>query len=86
MSTGNSLAMSSITVAFLHTDSREVVEHVVGVGGTGLVIQRGQFALKIPLLRREVKMVDGERIIGRLTPEAGDYYDRQITPQYIGTR
>jgi serine/threonine protein kinase len=75
--------MSSITVAFLHTDSREVVEHIVGVGSSGLVIQRGQFALKIPLLRREVQRVEGKRIIGRLTPEPGDYDDRQIMIQYI---
>ena len=75
--------MGSITIAFLHTDSREVVEHVIGLGGTGLVIQRGQFALKIPRLRREVKMVDGERTIGRLTPEAGHYDDRQMMIQYI---
>ncbi|KAL9110387.1 MAG: hypothetical protein Q9227_005118 [Pyrenula ochraceoflavens] len=75
--------MEPITVAFLHTDNREVKERIVGIGGTGLVIQRGQFAVKIPRLRREVKMVDGERTIGRLTPNPGDYDDRQIGIQYI---
>lgn len=75
--------MNSINIAFLHTDSREVVEHIVGIGGTGLVIQRGQYAFKIPRLRREVKMIDRQGMIGRLTPEPGDYDDRQIMIQYI---
>jgi serine/threonine protein kinase len=53
------------------------------VGSSGLVIQRGQFALKIPLLRREVQIIEGKRMIRRLTPEPGDYDDRQTMIQYI---
>ncbi|KAL9623868.1 MAG: hypothetical protein Q9160_001860 [Pyrenula sp. 1 TL-2023] len=75
--------MEPITVAFLYADNTEVKEKIIGVGGTGLVIQRGQFAFKIPNLRREVKMVDGERTIGRLTSVGGDYDDRQVGIQYI---
>jgi serine/threonine protein kinase len=75
--------MNSITVALLHTDSREVAEHILGLGGSGLVIQREQFAFKIPLLKREVQMIEGKRMIRRLTPEPGDYDDRQIMIQYI---
>jgi serine/threonine protein kinase len=72
-----------MTVALLHTDNREVFEHVVGRGGTGLIIQRGEFAFKIPLLRREVRTVDGKRTIGRLTPNPGDYDVRQMMIKYI---
>jgi hypothetical protein len=71
--------MNSITVALLHTDSREVAEHILGLGGSGLVIQRGQFAFKIPLLKREVRMIEGKRMIRRLTPEPGDSHLSQET-------
>ncbi len=49
----------------------------------GLVIQRGQFALRIRQLKREVQMVDGERMIGRLTPSPGDFDERQMEIKYI---
>jgi Protein tyrosine and serine/threonine kinase len=75
--------MDSVIVALLHTDSREVVERVVGLGGTGLIIQRGEYAFKIPKLCRDVEMIDGERTIGRLTPQPGEYDERKIMIQII---
>lgn len=71
-------------VTHLYTDSREVpAQHVVGQGGSGLVLRRGQFAFKIPNLTREVEMIDGQRMIRRLTPEPGEYDERQMAIKCI---
>lgn len=62
--------------AFLHLDGARVVERVIGIGGTGIVIERRQYALKIPRISRPIE-IDGVPVAtGRLTPEEGDYDER----------
>lgn len=62
--------------AFLHLDGTKVVERVIGIGGTGIIIERGQNAVKVPRISRPIE-VDGVPVAtGRLTPEEGDYDER----------
>lgn len=52
------------------------MERVIGIGGTGIVIERRQYALKIPRILRPIE-VDGVPVAtGRLTPEEGNYDER----------
>jgi serine/threonine protein kinase len=68
--------MGSINAEFLHLDGTKVVERIIGIGGTGIVIQQGQYALKIPRISRDIE-VDGVPVTnGRLTPVEGDYDER----------
>ncbi|KAK2806104.1 hypothetical protein FQN51_008057 [Onygenales sp. PD_10] len=50
--------------AFLHLDGTRVVGRVIGLGGTGIVIERGQLVDGVPMST------------GRLTPEPGNYDER----------
>lgn len=62
--------------AFFHIDGTRVIERVIGIGGTGIVIERGQYALKIPRILRLIE-IDGVPVeTGRLTPEEGNYDER----------
>ncbi|KAM5465048.1 hypothetical protein MauCBS54593_006681 [Microsporum audouinii] len=68
--------LPSTKSAFLHLDGTKVVERVIGIGGTGIVIERRQYALKIPRILRPIE-VDGVPVAtGRLTPEEGNYDER----------
>lgn len=40
---------------FIHTDGRRVTEHILGLGGSCIVIQRNQYAVKIPRLSRPLQ-------------------------------
>lgn len=60
----------------LHLDGTRVTERVIGQGGTGIIIQQGQYALKLPRISRHTK-IDGVAVeVGRLTPEEGNYDER----------
>lgn len=62
-----------MTAEFVHLDGTRVAEKTTGVGGTGIVIQRGQYALKIPRLSREFG-IDGMSVFDQsLTPKEGDH-------------
>ena len=39
---------------FFHLDGTKATEPILGLGGTGVVIQREECALKIPQLSREI--------------------------------
>ncbi|KKZ61923.1 hypothetical protein EMCG_00485 [[Emmonsia] crescens] len=68
--------LPSTKSAFLHLDGTKVVERVIGIGGTGVVIERRQYALKIPRILRPIE-IDGVPVAtGRLTPEEGNYDER----------
>ncbi|EXJ87641.1 serine/threonine protein kinase [Capronia coronata CBS 617.96] len=62
------------TVAeFIHLDGTRVTEKIIGVGGTGIVVQHGQQAIKIPRLSREFG-TDGRPLLDEsLPPKEGDY-------------
>lgn len=69
-------SLPSTKSVFLHLDGTRVVERVIGVGGTGIVIDRRPYALKIPRISRPIE-VDGVPVAtGRLTPEEGNYDER----------
>lgn len=68
--------MASINAEFLYLDGTKVVERIIGIGGTGIVIQQGQYALKVPRVSRDTEG-DGVLVTNRrLTPEEGDYDER----------
>ena len=68
--------MAQIKAEFLHLDGTRVIERIIGVGGTGIIIEQGQNALKIPRISRETER-DGVPVTNRrLTPEEGDYDER----------
>jgi serine/threonine protein kinase len=68
--------MTSVNAEFLYLDGTKVVERIIGIGGTGIVIQQGQYALKIPRISRDIGG-DGALVTNRrLTPEEGDYDER----------
>lgn len=68
--------MASVNAEFLYLDGKKVVEYIIGIGGTGIVIQQGRYALKIPRLSRDTEG-DGLPVTRRrLTPEEGDYDER----------
>jgi hypothetical protein len=47
--------MAPIKAEFLHLDGTRVAEKIIGVSGTGIVIQQGEYALKIPRLSRDIE-------------------------------
>lgn len=58
---------------FVHLDGARVEERILEIGGTGLVIQREVFALKIPRLTHDFGS-DGEVLRDKSSPpQAGDY-------------
>ena len=61
-------------MGFLHLDGTLVTEEILGMGGSGLVIRKGQFAVKIPRLWQGVDVPAD----GRLTPEPEDFDMRQF--------
>ncbi|KAJ9636936.1 hypothetical protein H2204_005082 [Knufia peltigerae] len=61
-------------MTFLHLDGTLVSEDILGMGGSGLVVREGTFAVKIPRLWRGVDVPDN----GRLTPEAEAFDMRQF--------
>lgn len=62
-----------MTSEFVHLDGTRVEERILGVGGTGLVIQQGLFAVKIPRLSRDLTS-DGEVVRDESAPSRyGDY-------------
>ncbi|KIV84238.1 hypothetical protein PV11_00029 [Exophiala sideris] len=65
--------MMTIIAEFVHLDGTRVTEKIIGVGGTGIVIQHGQRALKIPRLSRDIGN-DGMLLVDESsTPNEGDY-------------
>ncbi|EHY59562.1 hypothetical protein HRR83_001161 [Exophiala dermatitidis] len=58
---------------FVKLDGARVTEKVIGVGGTGLVIQRGQYAVKIPRLSRDFDVNGVVLLDESLPPSEGDY-------------
>ncbi|EXJ78091.1 hypothetical protein A1O3_09252 [Capronia epimyces CBS 606.96] len=67
----------TIIAEFVHLDGTRVTEKIIGVGGTGILIQQGQRALKIPRLSRDIGN-DGFGlplviIDESSTPKEGDY-------------
>ena len=68
--------MARIKAEFSHLDGTRVVEKIIGVGGTGIIIQQGRYALKIPRISREIEH-DGVPVMNeRSTPNEGDYDER----------
>ena len=68
--------MAQLNAEFLHLDGTRVVERIIGIGGTGIIIQQGQYALKIPRISREIERVGVPLMYERLTPKEGDYDER----------
>ncbi|OCT48536.1 hypothetical protein CLCR_04240 [Cladophialophora carrionii] len=67
---------TSTESVLLHLDGTRVTGKVIGQGATGVIIEQGQYALKIPHISRYTK-IDGVPVeIGSLTPKEGDYDDR----------
>lgn len=65
-----------VKTEFRHLDNTRVVEKIIGIGGTGIIIQQGQYAVKIPRISRVIER-DGIPVTkGRLTPEEGNYDER----------
>ncbi|KAK7897196.1 hypothetical protein LTR67_005085 [Exophiala xenobiotica] len=65
-------------VVWLHLDGTRVTEKVIGQGATGIIIEQGQYAIKLPHISRYTK-IDGvpvEEEDGSLTPRDGDYDER----------
>lgn len=56
-------------MGYFHLDGTLVTEEVLGAGGSGVVIRKGQTAVKIPRLWHGVDIPED----GTLTPEAGDF-------------
>jgi hypothetical protein len=65
-------------VVWLHLDGTRVTEKVIGQGATGIIIEQGQYALKLPHISRYTKIngVPVEEQDGSLTPRDGDYDER----------
>ncbi|EHY60660.1 hypothetical protein ABEF92_001225 [Exophiala dermatitidis] len=69
----------------LHLDGTAVTEKVIGQGGTGIVVEQGQYALKLPRISRYTK-IDGVPVeVGSLTPKEGDYDERPPLIESIQT-
>ncbi|OAL40481.1 hypothetical protein AYO20_00217 [Fonsecaea nubica] len=65
---------SSVTLAeFVHSDGTRVTDKIIGVGGTGIVIQKGQYAIKIPRLTREFDDDGGVALDESMAPKEGEY-------------
>ena len=63
----------TLIAEFVHLDGTRVTEKIIGVGGTGIVIQQGQCAIKIPRLSRQIGN-DGTPLFDESsTPKEGDY-------------
>lgn len=61
---------------WLHLDGSRVTEKVIGQGATGIIIEQGQYAFKLPHISRYTK-IDGVPVeVGSLTPKDGDYDER----------
>lgn len=73
------LQLTLITMVFLHLNGIPVTEEILGVGGSGLVIREGHFAVKIPRLWQGVDILGD----GRLTPEADEIDMRQFRVDQI---
>lgn len=68
--------MTSIIANYLYLDGTIVKEEIIGVGGTGIVVNRGGYAFKIPRISKIIE-IDGVPFEdGRLTPNEGDYDER----------
>lgn len=61
-------------MGYLNLDGTTVTGEILGVGGSGLIIRQGQFAVKIPRLWLTVDVPED----GRLTPEEGGFDMRQF--------
>ncbi|OAL30139.1 hypothetical protein AYO20_08855 [Fonsecaea nubica] len=69
---------------FVHVDGTKVTEKVIGQGATGIVIEQGHYALKVPYISRHIK-IDGVPVeLGSLTPKEGEYDDRIPVIEAIG--
>ncbi|KAK5442658.1 hypothetical protein LTS15_010976 [Exophiala xenobiotica] len=77
--------LSSNESILLHLDGTAVTEKVIGQGGTGIVVEQGQYALKLPRISRHTK-IDGVPVeVGSLTPKEGDYDERPPLIESIQT-
>ena len=66
-------------MGFLHLDGSPVTEEILGMGGSGLIVRAGQFAVKIPRLWQGVDILGD----GTLTPEAEEFDMRQFRTDQI---
>lgn len=59
----------------MYLDGTRVVERIIGKGGMGIVVQQGQYALKIPRIFRDIKEGDEALRTNRrlIHEEEGDY-------------
>lgn len=66
--------MAPSIAEFVHLDGTKVTDEIIGIGGTNIVIQQGDYAIKIPRLSRFTEMngipvsIDESQ-----TPEEGGY-------------
>ncbi|KAK5284785.1 hypothetical protein LTS03_008709 [Exophiala xenobiotica] len=68
--------LPSTESVLLHLDGTKVTEKVIGQGATGIIIEQGEYALKLPRISRYTK-IDGVPVeVGPLTPKEGDYDER----------
>jgi serine/threonine protein kinase len=68
--------LPSTESVLLHLDGTRVIEKVIGQGATGIIIERGPYAFKLPHISRYTK-IDGVSVeVGSLTPKEGDYDER----------
>lgn len=64
--------MTVLTAQFVHVDGTRVTEKIIGVGGTGIVIQQGQYALKIPRLSKDLESDGVFAVDESVTPQASN--------------
>ena len=75
------MCMAPILAEHVQLDGAKGMETIVEIGGTSIVIQQGESAVKIPLISRTLT-IEGVPVVnnGRLTPE-GDGHD--VRPDLI---
>lgn len=65
---------ASSLAEFVHVDGTRVADEIIGIGGTNIVIQQGEYAIKIPRLAK-ITEVDGIPVFidQSQPPKEGDY-------------
>ncbi|OAP55654.1 hypothetical protein AYL99_09806 [Fonsecaea erecta] len=74
-------------VKYLHVDGTIVTDRWLGLGASGLVVEQGPYAVKLPVLSRDAEEdEDGVPLkVYSLTPKKGEYDDRAIAVEHIQT-
>ncbi|KIV92570.1 hypothetical protein B0A52_05617 [Exophiala mesophila] len=68
--------MSWDIAEYVYLDGSAVNEHIIAVGGTGVVVRRGSHAVKIPRISRLIESEGVALTSGTLTPPEGAYDER----------